>query len=156
MTEKDAHERRAEEYVKLCFEIFKHLTTLSTAGALVVLAVYREISIETWLVTLTLILFGLTVLTCVMSMTLAAGYFADTSTRASERQLMWLLTVVSATFTLAVVLFTFLPLELPQWTALILALVLVFVGVMLLRALLRGQFARTVRAYIDSEPEKDD
>ena len=32
--------------MKLCFEVFEHLTTLSTAGALVVLAVYREIDDE--------------------------------------------------------------------------------------------------------------
>jgi hypothetical protein len=38
VVEHEDRERRTDEYVKLCFEIFKHLTTLSTAGALVVLA----------------------------------------------------------------------------------------------------------------------
>jgi len=90
----------------------------------VVLAVYREISIERWLVTLTLVLFGLTALVCMMAMTLAAGYFADTPNPPTKRSLMWLLIIISFTFMLAVVLFTFLPSELPQWAALLISIYL--------------------------------
>ena len=35
-------ERRGEETLKLRFEVLKHISTLGTAGAVVVLAVYRE------------------------------------------------------------------------------------------------------------------
>jgi hypothetical protein len=41
MTEEERHR---EELVKLNFEMCKHLTTLSTAATLVVLAIYRELA----------------------------------------------------------------------------------------------------------------
>jgi ABC-type uncharacterized transport system permease subunit len=61
-------EYRLEELAKLTFELCKHLTTLSTAGALIVLAVYRELTFQQWLLGLTLILFGLTILVSVTIM----------------------------------------------------------------------------------------
>lgn len=124
MTEDEDRERRAEEFVKLCFESFKHLTTLSTAGALVVLAVYREVSVETWITVLALAVFGLTILICLASMLVAVGYFSSMVGPPSERVLAVLLAVASTTFMMAVVGFILLPIEIPRQTALILYFVL--------------------------------
>jgi hypothetical protein len=124
VAEHEDQERRIDEYVKLCFEIFKHLTTLSTAGALVVLAVYREVSVETWLVATTFPLFGMTILISLFSMLIAAGYFASTSSPPSQRLLIWCLTGASITFIAAVTGFMLIPLQLPQWLSLVALIVL--------------------------------
>lgn len=42
--ERADEERHREELVKLAFEMSKHLTTLSVAATLVVLAIYRELT----------------------------------------------------------------------------------------------------------------
>lgn len=60
-------ERLTEELVKLNFEVCKHLTTLSTAATLVVLATYRELAFGSVLLGATLSLFGLTIVVSVAS-----------------------------------------------------------------------------------------
>jgi len=46
---RDDEERHKEELVKLAFEMSKHLTTLSVAATLVVLAIYRELAFRSTL-----------------------------------------------------------------------------------------------------------
>ncbi len=126
--EDEARERRTEEFVKLSFEFFKHLTTLSTAGALVVLAVYREVSVDTWIMVLALAVFGLTILICLVSMLVTVGSFNPLISLPSERILTSLLVVASATFMMAVVGFILLPIQIPERTAVILYLVFMAVS----------------------------
>jgi hypothetical protein len=121
VTEYEDRGRRAEEQAKLYFEIFKHLASLSTAGALVVLAVYREVSVGRWPVLLSLALFALTILACFVGMVAAAGYFNESYPPTTERQLFGWLYVVSVYFFAALLSFIMLPLlsplqiQLPQW-----------------------------------------
>jgi hypothetical protein len=64
-------ERQTEEFMRLTFELCKHLTTLSTAGGLLVLAVYRELTFDEWFLAATLILFGLTIVVALYVMAVA-------------------------------------------------------------------------------------
>lgn len=52
--EENEDTRRNEELSKLHFEFFKHLTTLAIAAALAVLAVYRDLIVESFLLGLAL------------------------------------------------------------------------------------------------------
>ena len=148
MSEDEARERRAEEYVKLCFELFKHLTTLSTAGALVAMAVYREVSAGTGLLALTLALFGVTILAAVMGMIAAIGYFAPSPHRPTRGLLLVFMFVVSISFVLAVANFMFglVDIQMPWWVRIIAIVVdaslLVFLAWRMLQSLilrLRGE-----------------
>ena len=75
MAEDEQQRHTEEEFVKLTFELCKHLTTLSTAGALVVLAVYREIAFGKTLLAISLVLFGLSVLVSLVVMQATMTYF---------------------------------------------------------------------------------
>jgi hypothetical protein len=108
-------ERRADEFVKLCFEVFKHLTTLSTAGALVVLAVYREIGVVEWLLGLTLVLFGVSILASVVSMMLCTTYYASSAFSPSEPVLGWLMFAAAGSFLTGAESFMLLLTEWPRW-----------------------------------------
>jgi hypothetical protein len=55
-------ERQTEEFMKLTSELCMQLTTLGTAGALIVIAVYRELSFGETLLAATLVLFGVTIM----------------------------------------------------------------------------------------------
>lgn len=58
----ESEEHRRQERLKLYFECFKHLTTLNTGAALVVLALYRGIAI-TDLSLLAILAFGISLIT---------------------------------------------------------------------------------------------
>jgi hypothetical protein len=80
-----SQERHTEEFVKLTFELCKQLTTLSTAGALIVLAVYRELTFGEKLLAATLVLFGLTVIVSLMIMAAGTTYFTARGRASRER-----------------------------------------------------------------------
>jgi multidrug efflux pump subunit AcrB len=79
--ERTEQERDREELVKLAFETCKHLTTLSTAGTLVVLAVYREVSFGGTPLGATLGLFGLTIIVSIAVMLLSMTYYTNKGRR---------------------------------------------------------------------------
>jgi len=108
-------EHRAEEFVKLCFEFFKHLTTLSTAGALVVLAVYRELAVGEWLLGLTLVLFGISILASVLSMMVCTALFSSSDFEPSERLLGWAMLVSAGSFVTGSESFMLFLAEWPRW-----------------------------------------
>ncbi len=58
MVVEDRRKPGAEEFAKMEFELFKHLTTLSAAVTVAVLAVYREIVVDQLLLVLTLLAFA--------------------------------------------------------------------------------------------------
>ena len=129
-------EHRKEELVKLSFELFKHLTTLSTAASLVVLAVYQEITFERALLGATLSLFGLTVLVCVVSMLAGISYFSNRADKpAAEPTFVWLATVASASFVAGVEAFLLFLINLPYWAGVVAgALLLLGLGFLLRRS----------------------
>ncbi len=108
-------ERRAEEFVKLCFEVFKHLTTLSTAGALVVLAVYRELGVGGTLLGLTLVMFGVSILASVVSMLLCTTHYASSAYGPSELVLGWLMFAAAGSFVAGAESFMLVLAEWPRW-----------------------------------------
>ena len=79
------HEEEARmllEFRERCFEVQKHVATLSTAASLVILAVYRERPFEERLLAFTLILLGLSAVIAVYGMTFQADkarYRADSA-----------------------------------------------------------------------------
>src|SRR5215208_4380891 len=75
---RDSPECRRNESVELqefrdrCFEVQKHVATLSTAASLLILAVYRERPFEELLLAVTLVLMALSVVIVVHGMTFQA------------------------------------------------------------------------------------
>ena len=153
VTENEAQERRIEEFIKLCFEFFKHLTTLSTAGALVVLAVYRELAFEAVLLAITLALFGVTILISVLSMMTCTTYFSPSDFRPSERVWGWLMFGASASFITGVESFMLFLIQWPRWLSLILLPVVLLILVWLTRR--RLAFLRRERGHLRQEVQQD-
>jgi len=129
-----------EELAKLTFDLCKHLTTLSTAGILIVLAVYRELTFEDWLLSLTLVLFGLTVVVSVAIM-LSVMTFFTAQGRVHEARyeplLMRSARISSYLFTAAVWTFMLFLLHYPYLELLTIAVGVV--GILLVRSLFRQQ-----------------
>ena len=75
--ERADEERHREELVKLAFEMCKHLTTLSAAATLVVLAIYRKLTFGSTLLGVTLSLFGLTIVVSTGTMVASMSYFTN-------------------------------------------------------------------------------
>ena len=61
-----------QRYLVRCFEFLKHVATLSTAAALLILAIYREESFKERLLALTLGLLGLCVVISAFGMQIIA------------------------------------------------------------------------------------
>jgi hypothetical protein len=61
-----------QRFLDRCFELLKHVTTLSTAVALLILALYREEPFNVRILALTLILIGLCVVVSVFGMQMIA------------------------------------------------------------------------------------
>jgi hypothetical protein len=64
----DTRDDERQRFLDRCFEYLKHVTTLSTAAALLILAIYREAPFKERLLALTLILLGLGVVVSVFGM----------------------------------------------------------------------------------------
>lgn len=60
--------RSDPEISKLCFEYFKHFTTIATAAALLELVLYRQLDLNTASAVLGVGLLGLTLLLCLLSL----------------------------------------------------------------------------------------
>jgi hypothetical protein len=153
VTENEAQERRAEEFVKLCFEFFKHLTTLGTAGALVVLAVYRELTFEAVLLALTLAMFGVTILTSVLSMMICTTYFSPSEFRPSEGVLGWLMAGASGSFIIGAESFMLFLIQWPRWVNVVLLPMVLLILVALTRR--RLAFLRRSRRPLQPADQQD-
>jgi hypothetical protein len=135
--ERADEERHREELVKLTFEMSKHLTTLSVAATLVVLAIYRELTFGSALLGVTLSLFGLTIVVSIGLMVVSMSYFTHRGRQdrvAVDPLLMWASAAASYIFVAGVGAFMLFLRDLPLW-----ALAFVIVALLLL--------ARSVRAY---------
>ena len=114
-----------QRFFDRCFEFLKHITTLSTAAALLILAIHREEPFQTLLLAVTLILIGLCVVQSVYSMQLIALDSRSESSgwlrsrlfsEQTQDEITALLTVLSgALFSASVVAFALLLLEVPFW-----------------------------------------
>jgi ABC-type uncharacterized transport system permease subunit len=108
--------RDREELVKLTFELGKHLTTLSVAATLVVLAIYRELTFGSTLLGVTLSLFGLTIVVSIVLMVVSMSYFTHRGRRdraAVDPFLMWVSAAASYIFVAGVGAFMLFLLDLP-------------------------------------------
>lgn len=73
-----------KEGIKLIFEILKHLTTLNTAAALVVLAIGREVEVALGALVVALMLFGSSVVVCLFGMVSVSGLLSEGEAGADE------------------------------------------------------------------------
>jgi hypothetical protein len=69
----DQSSKVTEDQAKLLFEFCKHLSTLDVATALAILAIYREAAVESYVVWIALVLFGASLVLCVILMFWIAG-----------------------------------------------------------------------------------
>jgi hypothetical protein len=128
-------ERHTEELVKLTIDLCKHLTTLSAAGALIVLAVYREVTFDEWLLGVTLVLFGLTILVALVVVAAGITYFTARGSAMRghgaalpvEPYLMWASWIALGLFVAGVWSFIVFLLDWSWWVNLIIVVVLIVV-----------------------------
>jgi len=66
-------EHRREESLKMGFEIAKHLSTLNIATTVVLLAVFRDIGVSTFLLTFTLLVFLVSLICSYFTMIVLTG-----------------------------------------------------------------------------------
>ena len=128
-----------QRFLDRCFEALKHVTTLSTAAALLILAIYREAPFREHLLALPLILMGLCVVLSVFGMlTISLGShtppnqpaLSDTTEDAIVR---WTTIVAGGVFMASVITFGLAILAVPFWYQLgtSLALLVLLVGAIL-------------------------
>lgn len=128
----DTNERYdRQRYIERCFEVLKHVTTLSTAAALLILAIYREEPFKTRLLVLTLILIGACVVLSVFGMLVIAMSSSKpppydiAMSEGVEDTMIRLITIFAAgTFMAAVISFSLIVLAIPFWPAIGLLLAL--------------------------------
>jgi predicted membrane protein len=116
-----------QRYLDRCFEFLKHVTTLSTAAALLILAIYREQPFKERLLALTLVLMGL----CVVLSAYGMLIIATGSRKPSPNQITfseetldamiwWITTTTGGVFSASVIAFALAILSIPFWYALLL------------------------------------
>ena len=129
-----------QRFLDRCFESLKHVTTLSTAAALLILAIYSEQPFKERLLALTLILMGLCVVLSVFGMlTIALGtlelppYQTAMSEEAQDAMIWWITTGAGVIFSASVIAFALAILSVPFWPSLgvLVALLLLLIGVLL-------------------------
>jgi len=143
----DTHEDYdRQRYLDRCFESLKHVTTLSTAAALLILAIYREQPFKEGLLALTLILMGLCVVLSVFGMlTIALGSrelppYQTAISEKTEDAMVWAITTgAGVVFSASVIAFALAILSAPFWPSLVVLLALL---VLLIGALLYVRFRR--------------
>ena len=135
-----------QRFLDRCFESLKHVTTLSTAAALLILAIYREQPFNERLLTVTLVLMGLCVVLSVFGMlTIAMGSrelppYQTAISAKTEDALVWSITTVAGVvFSASVIAFALAILAAPFWPSLVVLLALL---VLLIGALLYVRFRR--------------
>jgi len=128
-----------QRYLHRCFEFLKHTTTLSTAAALLILAIYREAPFKERLLALTLSLIGLCVVLSVFGMqAIAMGSrkllpVPAVSEKTQDAMVGWITTVTGALFSASVIAFALVVLGVRFWPALwiLLPLVALLIGALL-------------------------
>jgi hypothetical protein len=129
--ERGDEERHREELVKLSFEMCKHLTTLSAAATLIVLAIYRELTFGSTLLGVTLSLFGLTIVVSTGTMVASMSYFTNIGRRdraAADPLFMWPSAAAIYIFIIGVAAFMLFLLDLPGWVLIFVVLALLLLG----------------------------
>jgi hypothetical protein len=122
--QEELREERRQEELKHFFEYFKHLTTLSVAVAIVILAIYREGIAKEAALYVTLALFGYAVLIAVFGMLLALAQFRRELVRIVV--LIWLLVLVTGgLFGIGLLTFMHVASGIPLWLLLVVALLVV-------------------------------
>jgi hypothetical protein len=121
-----------QQFLDRSFEFLKHVTTLGTAAALLILAIYREAPFQRFLLAVTLILLGLCVVISVYGMQLIALSSLkpppSQTIMSEERQdaIVRRLTATSGTlFIAAVIGFALTVLYVPIWPAVAVLLALI-------------------------------
>jgi hypothetical protein len=92
--EQTTEERQeSKEFLDRCFEFLKHMSTLGTAAALLLLAIFRERPFEFFLLTAAVSLLGLCVVLSVWGMLLiSVSFFAQHEHDARTRETAWSVT----------------------------------------------------------------
>jgi hypothetical protein len=123
-----------------CLESLKHITTLSTAAALLILAIYREEPFKERLLTLTLILLGSCVVISVFGMvniSVSSGrqppYITLFREETEDALIRWLTIGAGVVFMASVIAFALAVLSVPFWpqVGILLALLVLLVGTLL-------------------------
>jgi hypothetical protein len=111
-------EHNLQEFRDRCFEVQKHVATLSTAASLVILAVYRERPFEDFLLAITLLLLAISVVLAVEGMTFQARDVRDqVSLLGYDRHIELTTTGASNFLIMAVVGLAFFLFHIPLWIA---------------------------------------
>ena len=131
----EREEQRRQEALKLYFEYFKHLTTLSVAGAVVMLAIYREGIAEQAGLSTSMGLFGLAVFIAVFGMLLVLSRFRfEAPVGEAPGTLMY---VVNGLFGGGLLTFMYIALGIPLWVPLVVAPILLIAMMVIYRRLLQ-------------------
>jgi putative copper export protein len=104
--------QRLLETVKLGFEYLKHLTTLSGAATLIVLAFVDRAGAYTWGLGLAVFLFALATLSCLAAMTILIGRMRHDALEAGARFSVMAVAAIAGVFTAGLatlMLFVFVP-----------------------------------------------
>jgi amino acid transporter len=135
----DAEERdRRQTFRDRVFELQKHISTLSTAASLLILAVYRERPFGKDLLAITLVLMAVTAVVAVYGMTVIAldehpsrWYRRDPDT--FELHIHRIANISSSVLVASVVAFALYLFDIPFWIAVGVLIVLLVVILLLLR-----------------------
>ena len=117
---KEEKARRLQEFRDRCFEVQKHVATLSTAAALLILAVFRERPFEERLLADTLLLLALSAVIAVHGMTFQAKEVRgpEASILRYDRHISWTTENASLLLIMAVGTFALFLFNVPFWLAL--------------------------------------
>jgi len=147
-----------QRYLDRCFEFLKHVATLSTAAALLILAIYREESFKERLLALTLGLLGLCVVISAFGMQIIATGSREPPpnrrTFGEDTQDAMILLITSTTravFSAAVIAFALAILSIPFWYA---TLLLGAIAVLLTVLLLFVRWRRKRQSSTNESPEE--
>jgi hypothetical protein len=120
--ERQEREHNLQEFRDRCFEVQKHVATLSTAAALLILAVYRERPFEEALLAVTLVLLAMSVVIAVHGMHVQARDTRDPresfTMLSYDEHINWTTSGASNLLIGAVVALAFFLFHIPLWIAL--------------------------------------
>lgn len=94
----DNNEERRREVLKLYFEFFKHLTTLSAATALVLLAVFREMGVSPVTTLASVAVLGVSLLVSFIGMAVTVNHVETAKAGFVARWLMLAIFVFACSF----------------------------------------------------------
>jgi hypothetical protein len=139
-TSKDSNRRDPQEWTKLVFEYYKHLTTLNGVAVAVLLTIYREEILNRGTISYSLVLFGIGVLCCSIGMIRLMVFFPLSPGSGQMTNFPFLARTAGILFTSAVGVIVVAALDYPGWLAIV---ALVFFAV----AYLLARSGRTIFGY---------